>query len=120
KNLQDDRRPRPRRMAMRPARMLLGAALALALAWPARGGEAVSQAQVQTDGAEVRCKPGTEPAVYVTQKLARCEVVEVVKRAGDGWLEIVPPKGSYSWVNPRQLRRFNDDQRVWMVAADGG
>ena len=70
---------------MRPARMLLGAALALALAWPARGSEGVFSVQVLTDGAEVRCKPGTEPAVYVTQKLARGEVVQVVKRVADGW-----------------------------------
>jgi hypothetical protein len=100
--------------------MLLGAGLALALAWPARGGEAVSQARVQTDGAEVRCKPGAEPAVYVTQKLPRGEVVQVVRKTGDGWVEILPPKGSYSWVNTSQLRPANDKQSVWLVTAEGG
>jgi hypothetical protein len=100
--------------------MLLGATLVLALAWPARGAEAASQAQVQTDGAEVRCKPGAEPAVYVTQKLARGDIVQVVRKTNDGWLEIVPPKGSYSWVNTRQLRRAAADQRVWLVSADDG
>jgi hypothetical protein len=100
--------------------MLLGATLALALVGSARAGEASSQAVVQTDRAEVRCKPGTEPSVYVTQTVARGEVVQVVRRLDNGWLEIVPPKGSYSWINTRGLRCVNEGQHAWMVASDGG
>jgi hypothetical protein len=100
---------------MRPAGMLLGAAVALALAWPARGESVPSTATVLTDGAEVRCKPGTEPAVYVTQKLARGSAVQVVERTKDGWLKIEPPlPGSYSWVNTRYLQPTKE-QRVWLV-----
>lgn len=105
---------------MRSARMLLGTTLVLALAWPAREAEAASQARVQTDGAEVRCKPGADPKVYVTQKLTRGEIVQVVQKTNDGWLEIEPPKGSYSWINTRQLSRVAADPRIWQVSADDG
>jgi len=101
--------------------MLLGTVLALAFARPACAGETVLfQAPVLTEGAEVRCKPGTEPAVYVTQLLHHGDVVQVVEKIADGWLKIVPPKGSYSWVNTQFLRRPDGTQPVWTVAvADG-
>jgi hypothetical protein len=97
--------------------MLLTTAVALALAWPARG-ETPTAATVLTDGAEVRCKPGTEPAVYVTQKLPRGSTVQVVDRLPNGWLKIEPPlPGSYSWVNTRSLRLIDNDRGVWVVSA---
>jgi hypothetical protein len=100
--------------------MLLGATLALALVGSARAGEGGLPTQVLTEGAEVRCKPGTQPAVYVTQKLRRGEEVRVVEKTADGWLKIIPPAGSYSWVNTRQLSRSPGDQRIWTATADAG
>ncbi len=103
---------------MRPARMLLGAALAMALAWPAHGQAPPYPATVQADGAEVRCKPGTEPAVYVTHKLPRGTAVEVVEKLPNGWLKIDPPRGAFSWINTRALRPADGVPGVWVVAAD--
>jgi hypothetical protein len=105
-------------MAMRPARTLLGTALVLALAWPAQA--APFRATVLTNGAEVRCKPGTEPAVYVTQQLPRGAAVEVVEKLPDGWLKIDPPDGSFSWVNMRFLRQTDRVRDVWVVTAPEG
>jgi hypothetical protein len=100
---------------MRPAGMLLGTAVALALAWPAHGESPPVPATVLTDGAEVRGKPGTEPTVYVTQKLPRGSAVQVVERLPNGWLKIEPPlPGSFSWVNTRYLQPDNA-KGVWIV-----
>jgi tetratricopeptide (TPR) repeat protein len=106
---------------MRPARMLLGIVLPLALAWPVNGETVPFPATVQTEGAEVRCKPGTEPAVYITQKLPRGTVVTVVERLPNGWLKIDPPlPGSYSWVNTRFLHQTDRVTGVWIVSAADG
>jgi hypothetical protein len=106
---------------MRLARILMGIALALILARPARGESLLSAASVLTDGAEVRCKPGAEPAVYVTQKLPRGTAVQVVERLPNGWLKIEPPlPGSYSWVNTRLLRSIDAERGVWVVSAADG
>jgi hypothetical protein len=101
--------------------MLVGPALALLLCGPAVAAEAVLfQAQVQTDGVDVRAKPGTEPAVYVTQKLRRGDIVQVVEKTADGWLKIVPPPGSFSWINTATLRHAEGPQGVWLVAPEQG
>ena len=106
---------------MRPARMLLWIALPLALARPMRAGETVLfQAPVVSEGAEVRCKPGTEPAIYVTQRLHRGDVVQVVEKSPDGWVQIVPPQGSYSWVDTQFLARPSGTQPTWTVTVNGG
>jgi hypothetical protein len=104
-------------MSVRPAPLLLGTVLALALARPAPGEAVLYLAAVQSDGAEVRCKPGTEPSVYVTHRLKRGDTVQVVEKAADGWLKVVPPKGSYSWVNTRVLSRADGPQPNWTVVA---
>ncbi len=100
---------------MRPARMLLGTALVLAVAWPARGEPAPLAATVLTDGAEVRGKPSTEAAVAVTQKLPRGSAVTVVEQMANGWLKIEPPPGSFSWVPTRSLRPPDSRGGGWAV-----
>jgi hypothetical protein len=42
--------------------------------------------------------------------------VEVTQVLEEGWLAIVPPRGSFSWVNVRFLQRINST--TWMVALD--
>ncbi|MFL5338760.1 MAG: SH3 domain-containing protein, partial [Gemmataceae bacterium] len=100
---------------MSAARTLLGTALALALAGPACAQGKPFPATVLTDGAEVRCKPGTQPAVYVTQRLPRGATVVVVEKLPDGWLKIDPPDGSFSWVNTGFLRQAGGTGNVWVV-----
>jgi tetratricopeptide (TPR) repeat protein len=95
--------------------MLLATALALVLVWPAHGQAVLYQAQVQTDSAEVRCKPGTEPTIYVTQRLKRGDLVQVVEKGPDGWLKIEPPRGSYSFINTRSLRTDDPANVIWTV-----
>ena len=62
------------------------------------------QATVMAQGAEVHCKPGTGKEIYVTNHLRHADVVQVVGDHDDGWLEIVPPAGSFSWINARDIQ----------------
>jgi hypothetical protein len=103
-------------MGMRPARLILGTALALALAWPARGEDGPARAFVQTDGAQVRCQPGDQPAVYLTHLLRRGDPVQVVEKLDGGWLKIEPPDGSFSWINTRFLHQEKGPQPIWTVS----
>jgi hypothetical protein len=106
--------------------MLLGTALVLALTWRA-GGQSVAPppaagtttlATVQAAQAEVRCGPSDDPKMYVTNQLHRGDAVEVVNRQrSDGWVEIKPPRGSFSWVNRRFLQP-NRDGTTWTVVCD--
>jgi hypothetical protein len=98
--------------------MLLGTALVLALTGPASAQTAPTRAVVQTDGAEVRCRPGAEAAVYVTQKLRRGDTVQVVEKVANDWLKIEPPQGSFSWVNSRAVRPAGTQPNVWVVLSN--
>jgi hypothetical protein len=100
--------------------MLLGTLLGLGLVWPAHGQTVPYPATIQTNDAEVRCKPGTEPTVYVTHRLPHGTAVEVVEKLPNGWLKIDPPRGAFSWVNTRALRPAEGVARVWVVAASNG
>jgi hypothetical protein len=72
------------------------------------------QATVQLAEAEVRSGYGNDPKHYVTNRLPRGTTVEVTQVLDDGWLAIVPPRGSFSWVNVRFLQRINNT--TWIVA----
>lgn len=65
--------------------------------------------------AEVRCKPSLDPKVYVTNILSRDIPVQVVRDLGDGWLEIRPPDGSFSWINTRFVNRIEHSPTNWVV-----
>ncbi len=102
---------------MRRARKLLGLALVLALAWPARGQGILYEATVRVPSADVR--GGPSDSYYVTCKLRKGETVRVVKAEEKGWLAIVPPAGSLSlsWINTRHLRQVPNSRNpnTWMV-----
>jgi hypothetical protein len=75
-------------------------------------------AVVSQHEAAVRCKPGATAAVYPTNRLKWGDRVFVVEERPDGWLGIVPPEGSFSFVNVRYLQRIVPTQCNWMVVAD--
>jgi uncharacterized protein YraI len=80
---------------MPTARRLGGAVLILILASTAH---AQAPTGTQTIAAsEVEVRSGPSPTFYPTGKLRRGETVRVV-REEEGWLAIVPPEGSFSWV----------------------
>jgi hypothetical protein len=62
---------------------------------PARA-QAPYDATIVTPAVEVRSGPSTH--FYITSRLNPGEHVQVVRPAADGWLCIVPPAGSFSWV----------------------
>jgi hypothetical protein len=55
----------------------------------------------------VRAGASTDARIYVTNRLRRGEVVRVVEELPNGWLKIVPPPGSFSWINTRFVERIN-------------
>ncbi len=79
----------------------------------------IYHAVVMTEGAEVRCQHGISTHVYVTNHLSRNDTVQVVKEMGDGWLAILPPRGSFSWINKREvINPFPNQPHNWVVKAD--
>ena len=68
--------------------------------------------------AEVRCKPGTDPKLYPTNRLAQGARVLVLEERSDGWLGIQPPPGSFSWINVNQVERIVPAQSNWVVKND--
>lgn len=87
---------------MRPARLLAGIALALAVAAGARGQQAPYETTVAAPEVEVRSGPSTQ--FYATVKLRLGMPVRVLEDK-DGWLAIAPPMGSFSWINDRLIDR---------------
>src|SRR5262245_45528539 len=100
---------------MKPAQLLASLALVLT-------GAVLSHAQTQTypvavkdAEADVRSGPSTDPKMYVTNRLRRGDVVQVVKARDDGWLEIKPPAGSFSWINTRFVDRISQQTPTFLV-----
>lgn len=58
-------------------------------------------ATVTVPEAEVRSGPSTDPKFYPTNRLRQGDPVTVLKERSDGWLEIRPPAGSFSWINTK-------------------
>jgi len=76
---------------------------------------------VVQDGALVRCKPGDGPQVYATNRLRKGVTVHVLRDLPDGWLEIVPPQGSFSWINRRFVEQVNPSQpTLWAITHPDG
>jgi hypothetical protein len=53
--------------------------------------------------ADVRCGPSLNPLFYATNRLHAGQTVAVLKERDDGWLEVAPPPGSFSWIEKRFL-----------------
>src|SRR5262249_45317533 len=69
---------------------------------------------------EVRAEAGDRPENYVTNRLNKGDVVEVVKVGTDGWLQIKPPPGSVSWINTRFLWENAPKNTIEVVAFEDG
>jgi hypothetical protein len=79
--------------------------LACLLLAPIAAGQAPGyQAVVSAPEADVYCRPGYGPPIYATNRLHRGDLVVVQSERPDGWLEILPPAGSYSWINQRCVK----------------
>jgi hypothetical protein len=72
-------------------------------------------AQVIVPEAFVRCLPSDSPQAYATNRLVRGSVVKVLGDAGVGWLAILPPEGSFSWINTRFVERVAPNYPNWVV-----
>lgn len=71
-------------------------------------------AVVQIDGAEVRSRAGDKALVLA--KLPRGTPVKVWGRRNGGWLEIAPPKDSFSWINHKFVEPTANGQAVTVVS----
>src|SRR5262245_7338497 len=82
----------------------------LTLAGIADAQPAASPATVTATEVKVRSGPGDR--FYATSKLKQGDPIEVVplppERQQPGWLAIKPPKGSFSWVSARFVKKIND------------
>jgi hypothetical protein len=106
---------------MRCIRLAGGLALALALGGRAVADPAPYSAPITVSDAEVRSGPTTDPKFYPTNRLRRGDVVQVLKERQDGWLEIRPPEGSFSWINTRFITQPIPTQpNNFVVVAPGG
>jgi hypothetical protein len=83
--------------------LIFALALSLALGGRSSADPVPYSAPVVVAEAEVRSGPTTDPKFYSTNRLRRGDVVQVVKERPDGWLEIRPPQGSFSWINTRYV-----------------
>ena len=103
---------------MRPTRFISGLILSCVVAAPISAQSVPYTAIVTQADAEVRCKPGATPAVYVTKRLNKGDAVLVVEERQDGWLGVAPPPGSFSWINTRFVTQIVATQSNWMVNTD--
>src|SRR4051794_24579857 len=70
---------------------------------------------------EVRAEAGDKAENYVTNRLHKGDVVEVVEAGrSDGWLLIKPPPGSTSWINTRFLAEVGPKNPIEVVAFEDG
>jgi hypothetical protein len=100
-----------------PSALTLGGLLvALALHADAAPPNPLYTATVKLPAAEARSGPSDDAKMYPTNRLRQGDKVEVVRERDDGWLEIKPPSGSFSWINTRFLERRN--QYIWVVHGD--
>ncbi|HEV3237623.1 MAG TPA: hypothetical protein VGZ25_11585 [Gemmataceae bacterium] len=75
------------------------------------------QARVKASETLVRSGPSLDAKIYPTNNLKRGDVVKVIKDREDGWLEIVPPTGSFSWVNQLLVEPVSQDNpNAWSVS----
>src|SRR5262249_14268174 len=105
-----------RKTAMPSALTLGGLLLTLALHADAAPPDPLYTATVKVPEVRVRSGPSDDEKMYPTSRLHQGDKVEVVKERDDGWLEIKPPSGSFSWINTRFLERRN--QWIWVVHTD--
>jgi hypothetical protein len=93
--------------------MLGGLAIVLVGAWAAHA-EPITQT---ITAPEVLVRSGPGPAFYPTSSLRRGDTVRVVSEEVTGWLAIVPPPRSFSWMNTRFVNQISNTTAVVTAAA---
>lgn len=91
---------------MRLCTVSLAGLVIVALAGPVSAQAVLYQGTVNQSNAPVWCRPATGTGIYHTNELSQGSVVQVVQDLGNGWLAIMPPPGSFSWINRREVQ-FN-------------
>jgi len=92
--------------------------LSLAAAVPAQSTKVTYV--VTKPGTEVHALASDQPESYVTNRLDKGAVVEVVQEMPGGWLEIRPPTGSTSWISKALLDPTSPDNKIKVVALEEG
>lgn len=87
---------------MHGARRLIGMALVLALATAAPATTPSPYTATVVDP-EVEARSGPSATYYATSKLQQGQPVTVVREEPGGWLAVLPPVGSFSWINARNV-----------------
>jgi uncharacterized protein YgiM (DUF1202 family) len=61
---------------------------------------------------DVEVRSGPSKQFYATSKLKQNDKVLVLRESKEapGWLEIMPPQGSFSWVNAKSVRQIDASQ----------
>jgi hypothetical protein len=69
---------------------------------------------------EVEVRSGPSKQFYPTSKLQRNDRVFVLRESKEapGWLEVMPPTGSFSWISGRSVRFAKQGDRLGFVDAD--
>lgn len=61
-------------------------------------------------------RPSNSSEVYPTNELRRGDLVEVVEELPNGWLAVVPPEGSFSWIQSRFVKQLSpQEETLWVV-----
>ncbi len=92
----------------RTARMLGGLVIVLVSASTARADPTTDTIKLP----EVIVRSGPSPEFHATGKLRKGEPVRVLGEKLTGWLEIVPPPGSFSWIDTRLVERIGANAAV--------
>ncbi len=100
---------------MRVGLLLCGLALSLPADAPAQPESILYTATVTQAEALVRSLPSDVDKAYPTNALRRGAVVQVVKEEANGWLCILPPPGSFSWINKRYVHQPSPNNPTWVV-----
>jgi uncharacterized protein YraI len=98
---------------MRTTQMLGGMAVVLLSTWSARAEPMPSR----ITQAEVTVRSGPSPEFYATGRLHRGDTVRIVREEANGWLAIVPPPGSFSWIHTNLVEQIGANAVV-VSAAD--
>ncbi len=100
-------------------RMLLVTILFLGILGPISAQTVLYRATVKVPVTRVRSGASADPAYYDTAELKQGQFVDVLREVEGGWMAIVPPSGSFSWVNARDLRQIGPNQWTVNVAEPG-
>lgn len=104
---------------MRLGLLLCGLVVGLPAQVPGQPDEVVFNAKVNQAKVVVRCHPSEAAQSYPTNQLKAGDDVSVVKDDGE-WLKILPPKGSFSWINKRFVEQVSPNNPTWVVKAGQG